>query len=475
MENKLKKTLSEIKMPPESKARVCFGAKNAARQSQPKQFRMYTVAIAAIALTVALALTVMLLPDSGSYIPEDSSETVSQTPVSDYVLSEQKLQMVAKFYGELAENNPEIHENFFKLYDTFSIELFTKCAEYGKKNTMISPLSVLTALSMVMNGAGGDTKSAIEQQIGMTAEELGRSITAYISSLYQSKECSVTSACSVWIKDKFAGNIRDSFCDALEDIYDSEIMLSPFDDTTVGSINDWCESQTKGKIKKIVDNIPKNIVMMLANALTFEAEWEKLYEGELYKLDFNGIDGTTSVDTMLDSDHYDILEDEECIGFLKNYKGGRYALAVLMPKSEQEDIFAFAKTLGTGRWRYLFDTAFDARAKIKLPCFSADYTDSNMQEKLNKIGYSALTDTDADFSGMVSASIDGSFKLEKVMHSVHIDVTQFGTFATGITVGAMFSETIPQYDIRVNRPFVYAIVDTETGSMLFVGIITDIS
>lgn len=106
---------------------------------------------------------------------------------------------------------------------------------------MISPLSVMTVLSMIMNGADGETKAATEEQIGMTAEQLGKSLTAYVDSLYRSQKCSVVSACSMWIKNSFADNIRDSFYNAIEDIYDSGIFLAPFDKSTVDSVNAWCE------------------------------------------------------------------------------------------------------------------------------------------------------------------------------------------------------------------------------------------
>lgn len=503
MNNKLKQSLDKIKMPPDSKERVRYGAKNAVRSAPKRQTRLYAVAFAVIALTVAVSMLLVLLTDSGVSQPEASSDdrfihdassadtssvaddhssdtssgtrddTVSQMPVSDYVLSEQKMQMVSAFYGELAKNNPEIHQNFFRLYDTFSIELFLKCAGTGEKNVMLSPLSVLTALSMVMNGADGDTKAAVEKQIGMTAAELGRSITAYARSLYQSEDCTVTSVCSMWIRDEYKGNIRDSFCDALEDIYDSEIMLAPFDSATVDSINAWCSKNTSGRLKKLISDIPDDTVLLLANALVFEAEWQELQKAPV-KRKFNGLGGTKEVDMLLDTDDYCVLYDEDCTGFLKDYKGGRYAFAALLPNDENENIYSFAASLATGRWRYLFDTAFEASAHISLPCFSADYSDTDLQEKLNEIGYSALTDLNADFMGILKSPFDGSFRLGNVTHSVHLDVTPFGTVAAGATVAAMPGDSFPQYRIDLTRPFVYAIVDKTTGSMLFVGVITDI-
>lgn len=78
------------------------------------------------------------IPSDGSdmsYAPSDDDSTpdYSVPPIDEYVMSNDKLQMVSKFYDELAAQNPDIHDKFFELYDTFAIELFSRCAQSGKK------------------------------------------------------------------------------------------------------------------------------------------------------------------------------------------------------------------------------------------------------------------------------------------------------------------------------------------------------
>lgn len=496
--NKIKQALDGITIPPDSKARILNGAKNsAALKPQTHRGMRFAVVLAAIAVIVSISIMLPLFLTGGdnsdmpygessadissngsdsSGTPSDDGSTpdYSVPPVDEYVMSSDKLQMVSKFYGELAAQNPDIHDKFFELYDTFAIELFSRCAQSGKKNVMISPLSVMTVLSMIMNGADGETKAATEEQIGMTAEQLGKSLTAYVDSLYRSQKCSVVSACSMWIKNSFADNIRDSFYNAIEDIYDSGIFLAPFDKSTVDSVNAWCEKTTNGMIKEIINDIPDNTVMLLANALVFEADWQKVFEGEPVKTTFYGLQGETEVDMMSEDAVLDLMQDETCTGFLKKYDGGRYAFAALIPNDKSENIYSFAASLGTGRWRYLFDTSFSAYAKIHLPCFTADYSDADMIDKLADIGYSALLDKNADFAGILKTPVDGSFYVGNISHAVHIEVTRFGTRAAGVTMGSLGLDSVPEYYIDLNRPFVYAIVDMQTGSMLFVGIITDI-
>lgn len=514
--NKIKQALDGITIPPDSKARILNGAKNSAvLKPQTHRGMRFAVVLAAIAVIVSISIMLPLfftggdnsdtsygessvdIPSDGSdtsYAPSDDGSTPSDDsdnsgnvsnggvsdddysvpPIDEYVMSSDKLQMVSKFYGELAAQNPDIHDKFFELYDTFAIELFMRCAQSGEKNVMISPLSVMTVLSMVMNGADGETKAATEEQIGMTAEQLGKSLTAYVDSLYRSQKCSVVSACSMWIKNSFADNIRDSFYNAIEDIYDSGIFLAPFDKSTVDSVNAWCEKNTNGMIKEIINDIPDNTVMLLANALVFEADWQKVFEGEPVKTTFYGLQGETEVDMMNEDAVLDLMQDETCTGFLKKYDGGRYAFAALIPNDKNENIYSFAASLGTGRWRYLFDTSFSAYAKIHLPCFTADYSDADMIDKLADIGYSALLDKNADFAGILKTPVDGSFYVGNISHAVHIEVTRFGTRAAGVTVIATPGAAPPEFYINLDRPFVYAIVDMQTGSMLFVGIITDI-
>lgn len=372
--------------------------------------------------------------------------------------------------------------DFERIYNAYAGDVWRVCVCYfGSCRADAEDASQITFTKLLTSPPDTDDIQRIKGWLLVTAGNVCKDMLRSrhrrnipLDSLYRSQKCSVVSACSMWIKNSFADNIRDSFYNAIEDIYDSGIFLAPFDKSTVDSVNAWCEKTTNGMIKEIINDIPDNTVMLLANALVFEADWQKVFEGEPVKTTFYGLRGETEVDMMSEDAVLDLMQDETCTGFLKKYDGGRYAFAALIPNDKSENIYSFAASLGTGRWRYLFDTSFSAYAKIHLPCFTADYSDADMIDKLADIGYSALLDKNADFAGILKTPVDGSFYVGNISHAVHIEVTRFGTRAAGVTMGSLGLDSVPEYYIDLNRPFVYAIVDMQTGSMLFVGIITDI-
>ena len=146
----------------------------------------------------------------------------------------------------------------------------------GKANHLVSPLSALICLSMLANGAKGETLAQMEAVLGMPIDELNKALYAYTGGLYTGKDCKVSVADSIWYRDGDSFSVREEFLQTCADWYEARQYAAPFDETTRKDINKWVDHYTDGMIDSILeDPIPAEAVMYVVNALVFDAKWEE--------------------------------------------------------------------------------------------------------------------------------------------------------------------------------------------------------
>ena len=191
----------------------------------------------------------------------------------------------------------------------------------GKANHLVSPLSALICLSMLANGAEGETLAQMEAVLGMPIDELNKALYAYTSSLYTGKDCKVSVADSIWYRDGDSFSVREEFLQTCADWYEAQQYAAPFDETTRKDINKWVDHYTDGMIDSILDDpIPAEAVMYVVNALVFDAKWEEEYEKKDILTDtFTSLRGTESPVTMLRSEESRYLTVEGGFGVAKPY------------------------------------------------------------------------------------------------------------------------------------------------------------
>lgn len=350
----------------------------------------------------------------------------------------------------------------------FSTEFFKRSfRETG--NTLVSPLSAAVVLAMLQNGAEGDTLSEMETVLGMPREAMNENLSAYMQYLDESdtKKTSLSFADSIWVRDAVASEVKENFLQVNKDYYDAEIYASPFDETTLKDVNLWTKNATEGMIDKILEGIEPEDFMYLINALYFEGEWEEKYERDKIR---NGVffnaDGSTSTVQMMSSEENVYLSDESATGFIKPYKGGKLAFAALLP-NEGTPISEYVNSLNEEKWRKLFEEGRTGMCvNCVVPAFSCEY-ETEASDVLKEMGMpSAFSAQTADFSGLMPEAYLG-FILQKT----RIDVDKSGTKAAAVTIGGMKCESAGEV-VSLDRPFVYAIIDTENDYPLFLGAVT---
>ena len=356
----------------------------------------------------------------------------------------------------------------------FAIKLFQQTRD-GNKNSLISPLSVMLALSMAANGAKRETLAQMESLLGgdIPMETLNEYLYSYIKALPSEKTAKLNIANSIWFRDN-GFTAEKAFLQKNADYYGAAAYKSPFDEKTLRDINNWVKKNTDGMIEKIIDNIDSDAVMYLINTVLFDAEWENIYKkDEIRDGTFTALDGTKRTVLMMHSAEQRYLDDGKATGFIKPYKNG-YSFVALLPNGN----ISLSDYVASMTGKSFVDTiknAKDVSVETAIPKFSYDY-DVEMSGALKALGMLLPFDAEiADFSAL-GHSDSGNIFISRVLHKAYIAVDEKGTKAGAATaVGTnLMSDTVGIYRVTLDRPFVYAIIDDATGLPVFIGAVTDI-
>ncbi|MBP5411404.1 MAG: serpin family protein [Lachnospiraceae bacterium] len=356
-----------------------------------------------------------------------------------------------------------------KAYGTFAYKLFAELPE--GKTRMISPFSVYVALSMLANGAEGETLAQIDELLGLTAEERNAYLAAWIKDLKEVENgaTTFTNADSIWIYDEFKSVVPKDFLAICAQYYRAAVLSAPMDDSTVRDINAWVKNKTRDMIDTIIDELPDNTAMVLMNAIALDAAWEGEFdEAETQKdYTFTKADGTSvKVDMMFGEFSETYLHNELCTGFVKSYKGNEFSYVALLPR-EGVSLEQLIASLTPKAVQELFDYC-DRGAIINLgmPKYEADYS-IEFSDVLKGLGMTdAFDDSKADFSRLIEQL---KVYVTRVIHKTHISVDEKGTKAEAVTYVETGWKSMPMtYWITLDRPFVYMIVDSN-GLPIFIG------
>lgn len=375
---------------------------------------------------------------------------------------------------EPLERNPvEVDENVFDNsvlgYTNFSVELLQNT--YMDKNIMVSPLSVMGALGMTMNGASGNTLAQMESVFGMSLSDVNGLMYLYNEN-YLGEQLSQANA--VYVNNADDYELQVPFRQSVMDYYGADIETGAFDDSMVDRINEFVSDNTNGRIPSIIDRLNPDDRMVLVNAVNFDATWRNTFEtDDIYDREFYLDNGDEITVSMMYEEGYNnyICGDNET-GFIKYYVGD-YAFIALLPE-EGMCMDEYLATLSGAELNEFICNGGSGNANIGLPAFESEYSDSIVEE-LSSMGMGDAFTGSADFSNMLTNG-DGAAELyiSDVIHKTYIKVDSEGTQAAAATAVIMTDgcSAITEEPIYVilNRPFVYAIVNTETNMPVFMGV-----
>lgn len=361
----------------------------------------------------------------------------------------------------------------------FAFDILNQTADANAgQNIFVSAPNIALALAIAANGAKGETFDAMAAPLagqGATLEQMNSDFAALQALLKRNSEgITLTLGNSLWVN---AGPpLNEDYLQRTQRFYDATIRELDFaQPSSANEINQWVQGATNGKIPAIVDQLPADLVMMIVSAIYFKAAWMRPFQPELTEdqpfTPANGVQIT--VPMMQQSGFFAHLKNEQFEAVYLPYMGNTARMVVMLP-AEGSSVDDLRKQLTPQNWAVWSATFTPAQGSLSLPRFKTEF-ETTLNDALQNLGMGVAFDTQrADFSGM--RPTPPNLFISEVKHRSMVDVNEAGTEAAAVTsvsigvTSARPSENEP-FEMIVDRPFLFAIEDVQTGALLFQGII----
>ena len=335
------------------------------------------------------------------------------------------------------------------------------------------------SLGMALNGAAGATYDQMR-----TALQFGTATQHDINAGYHSLIALLTSldpdvtmqvANSIWYDRAFP--FYQSFLDTTKTYFGADVEPLDFGNTSasLAAINGWVNTQTNGKIPSILDAIDSNDVMFLVNAIYFNGSWRARFDpAETQTADFTAADGSTQpvqlmhrLGTML------YTSDPTYQAVELSYGDSAFAMTVLLP-APGTSVDALADSLSPAFWARLTSNLDNQQVDLHLPKLMLTYS-RTLNNDLAGLGMrDAFVPNGADFTGMSSAG--KSLYVSFVKQKTYVRVDENGTEAAAATATGVGTISLPSTVVmRVDRPYLFVIRERLSGTLLFMGKITNMA
>ncbi|WP_345240895.1 serpin family protein [Nibrella saemangeumensis] len=340
--------------------------------------------------------------------------------------------------------------------------------EGADKNVFVSPLSLHMALGMIMNGANGQTAQEIQKTLKLDAQTLAEANQTYTYLLENlpkaDSRVTLGLANSVWYRNGF--QVEKSFQDVLKESFKAEVTGLDFDnDAAKDRINNWASQQTNGRIPKVIDEIRRDHVMFLMNALYFKGDWKTQFDQKnTVDMPFRLPSGQEkTVKMMRLNTELRRAFKPTYAAFELPYGNGQFAMTVLLP-SQNTSADAVLNSINAGEWTQLQKDMAEGKIDIGLPKFTLSY-EIQLKNTLTALGMpTAFTDA-ADFTKI---NRNGDLYLSFVKQNTFVAVDEKGTEAAAVTTGGISVTSMPPSYI-CDRPFVFVIHEKTSNTVLFMG------
>lgn len=345
-------------------------------------------------------------------------------------------------------------------------------SEEPGENLFYSPLSASMLLGMLLNGADGRTFEQIRSVLafdGLSQEEINgayRDLTDLLLSL--DPTVTIELGNSIWTRRGFP--VLPDFSEQVRSAFRAETTTVDFDDSaTLPRINRWVRDATRGRIEEIFDQLPANVVMVLLNATYFKADWADAFDrSRTEPAPFMLSDGTAvTADLMYRDGDAGVGRPDGATLVELAYARQAFSMVVALP-DRGVSVSDLVEGLTAERWGGWMESIRSEKAHVRLPRFQIEWGEA-LNDQLAALGMPDAFDAGvADFGRLAPG---GGVWLGLVKQKAFVRVDEEGTEAAASTGGVVL-DSAPT-DIRVDRPFLFALRERLTGTILFMGVVND--
>lgn len=352
-------------------------------------------------------------------------------------------------------------------------------------NLFFSPASIDLALAMTWTGARGETARDMGSVLHLPGAYVGRPES--VSAAYGSLQAAMSddgAPYTLRIANRLWGQrgyrFLDSFLEPLDQDFGAGLQELDFKQNSEGArltINAWVEDKTEDKIKDLLQpgSLGSDVRLVLTNAIYFLGDWQRKFQGsDTADRTFHLFsDQEIRVPTMHQTNRFAYAETGQVQVVSLPYRDGDLEMVVVLPR-DVEGLAAIEQELSAATLAGWTGDMKNRSVRLWLPKFSLT-GEFSLAKILGQMGMASAFSHGADFSGMSQAS---DLFISDVVHKSFIDVFEKGTEAAAATAVTIRTTSMPGMapdTVRfvADHPFLFLIRHTETGSILFLGRVTD--
>lgn len=352
-------------------------------------------------------------------------------------------------------------------------------------NLFMSPYSISSALAMVYAGAKGGTEQEIASTLHYSLPQ------AKLHPAFDALDLALASrgadadpgsfrlrvANAAWAQKGYS--FLPVYLDTLAVSYGAGINLLDFAGDLEASrttINRWVSQQTEGKIPELFEpgTLDANTKLALTNAIYFKADWDQPFDPDLTSDGaFHTLDGSTVTVPLMTHESHGQLEpvafadEPDWKAVALPYEGQQLSMVIIVPA--EGTFSSFESGFDAPKLAQVLGTLQPGGATVVLPKFHFD-SSFDLADTLAAMGMPSAFGDGADFSGMTGAK---DLEIQTVVHKAFVAVDEKGTEAAAATGVGMRDAAAMVPTIDVTRPFLFAIRDVATGTVLFLGRVVD--
>ena len=370
-------------------------------------------------------------------------------------------------------------------------------ADNASENIMISPSSISTALGMAANGMSDEVLEKYEEYTGMSLDTINSTNKTLIDRINNAEYIQDDNAAlisgnsndtnqtvianSLWVNDKYANSLNTDTVDKMVDNYSAVVEAIPQSGEGVDRINQWVSDSTNGMINSIVPELSDKFAALIVNALYFCDTWQEPFDlvndgmNDLYQNDgtFKLSDGTEIDVEMIGTTDGLYVRNSQVEGFTVKYTNGATFMAIkpLEQNKGIKDINIEDINIST----LLKSKTDEYILMASMPKFKFEYQTS-LINTLSEMGLRSLFAEDS-MDKILDAHEHVS--ISDIVHKTAIELNEYGTKAsaiTGVTMDMAAAVEIEEPEIKyvvMDEPFIFLIIDEETQSILFEGIVNN--
>ncbi len=360
----------------------------------------------------------------------------------------------------------------------FAVDFYKQASNKDDNdNIFFSPTSMLVAFSLLYEGANENTADEIKEVFGLESDPIIRhNSTAHLmSSINQDDQyATLNVANALWVADsfepydKYLSVSRETYLASVE-----KVIFGGEEPPAVKIINDWAAENTNDKIPKVISNeaVDDLTAMVITNAIYFKGTWLTQFQEENTEESDFWTSNTDSVraDLMKQEGRFDYMQSDGVKVLKMPYEGDRLSMLVVLPE-DRDGIDSLEESLSSEIIKKWQQKLYSEEVKVVMPKFTTK-TSYDLIPLLQSLGMlDVFNPGGADLKNIGSS--DANLFVSAASHDAFVDVNEEGTEAAAVTT--IIDQTISESPRFIaDHPFLFIIQDDESGTILFMGKLSD--